>query len=72
VRPDGSAYQAEPAMPERDDHTSEQIDSVTSVTICKAIGERLRKNFVLEPSRLPPRLQDLLEQLRAQDSQNHP
>jgi hypothetical protein len=72
-RPDLTRWQraqAEPAMPERDNNSGEQIDSVTSVMICKAIGERLRKNFAPAPH-LPSRLQDLLEQLRSQDSQSH-
>jgi hypothetical protein len=63
---------AEPAMPERDSNSGEQIDSVTSVTICKAIGERLRNNFAPAPSHLPAHLQELLEQLRSQDGQSHP
>jgi hypothetical protein len=58
-------------MPERDSTSGEQIDSVTSVTICKAIGERLRKNFAPEPAHLPSRLQELLDRLRSQESQTH-
>jgi hypothetical protein len=48
----------------------EPIDVATSVSICRAVGERLRQKFVPDRSGLPPHLQHLLDQLRLHDS--HP
>jgi hypothetical protein len=59
-------------MSNRDIDRYEQIDRATSTTICKAIGDRLRQNLAPEPAGLPPQLQQLLEQLRLQDSQSLP
>ncbi|HEV7634668.1 MAG TPA: hypothetical protein VGO54_04445 [Bradyrhizobium sp.] len=47
--------------------TSEQIDYKTSRSICDAVGERLQQSLRPEFSRLSPRLQHLLDELRRQD-----
>jgi hypothetical protein len=60
-------------MPNRDtDRTEatyrqEPIDALTSKSICRAIGDRLRQNLAPEPSGLPPHLQQLLDQLRSRE-----
>ena len=54
-------------MPNRDTNRTEPIDGVTSKAICRAVGDRLRQHLVPEPSGLPPRLQQLLEQLQLRD-----
>jgi hypothetical protein len=59
-------------MPDREIDRSEPIDRATSATICRAIGDRLRQNLGAEPSALPPRLQNLLDQFRSQDGQGRP
>ena len=46
---------------------SEQIDYKTSRSICDAVGERLQQSLRPEFSRLSPRLQHLLDELRKQD-----
>jgi hypothetical protein len=62
-------------MPNRDtDRTDptdrqEPIDALTSHSICRAIGDRLRQNLAPEASGLPPHLQQLLDQLRSRESQ---
>ena len=47
--------------------SSETIDYRTSRSICDAVGERLQQNLHLEDSRLSPRLQQLMEELRRRD-----
>jgi hypothetical protein len=64
--------EAEHSMSNREIDRYEQIDRVTSTTICKAIGDRLRQNLVPDPSGLPPRLQYLLDELCSQDTQSRP
>jgi hypothetical protein len=46
----------------------EQIDGVTSRTICGAVGERLRRDFAPDVSDLPPSLRGLLEAMRRQEA----
>ena len=54
-------------MPDRiADHT-DPIDAETSKVVAAAIGERLRGDVQPEESRLPVRLQLLLNELRARD-----
>jgi len=48
----------------------EEIDRPTSLTICRAIGERLRQNLRPEDSELPSGLRDLVEELRRQERRN--
>jgi hypothetical protein len=59
-------------MSNREIDRYEQIDRITSTTICKAIGDRLPQHLVPEPSGLPPRLQHLLDELRLQEAQSRP
>ena len=48
----------------------EQIDHKTCVSICDAIGERLQQS--LRPNtELPPRLRELVDELRRRDSELH-
>jgi hypothetical protein len=47
--------------------SSETFDYRTSRSICDAVGERLQQNLRLEDSRLSPRLQQLMEELRRRD-----
>jgi hypothetical protein len=51
------------------DH-SEQIDHRTCVSICDAIGERLRQSIRPE-AELSPRLRQLVEELRRRDNEMH-
>jgi hypothetical protein len=50
---------------------SERIDYKTSRSICDAVGERLQQSLRPESSRLSPRLQHLLDELRKQDREAH-
>lgn len=45
-----------------------QIDHRTCVSICDAIGDRLRRNLPAEPE-LSPRLRELVEELRRRDNE---
>lgn len=45
----------------------EHIDHKTCVSICDAIGEKLQQNVRADPE-LPPRLRELIEELRRRDS----
>ena len=48
----------------------EQIDHKTCVSICVAIGERLQQS--LRPNtELPPRLRELVDELRRRDNELH-
>ena len=49
------------------DRIAENIDPKASKVVAEAIGERLRADVQPEESKLPFRLQQLLDQLRAQD-----
>jgi hypothetical protein len=57
-------------MPDCTGQNAEQIDHVTSRSICKAIGERLRNTMDPEQSELPSRLQHLMEELQRRDGKN--
>jgi hypothetical protein len=46
---------------------SEDIDRPTSLSICRAIGERLRQNLRPDDSDLPSGLRNLMDELRRQD-----
>lgn len=48
--------------------STDRIDAKTSKAVAAAIGERLRIDARSEGPKLPPRLQFLLDQLRAQDA----
>ena len=61
---------AEPAMPDRINESSEQIDRATSRSICHAIGERLRQDIHPETSELPTHLRHLMDELQRQDRRN--
>ena len=60
--------ETEPGMPDRIAESTHRIDPETSKVIAKAVGERLRTDVQPEESKLPLRLQFLLDQLRAQDN----
>jgi hypothetical protein len=62
--------EAEPAMPNRINDSSEQIDRATSRSICRAVGERLQQDLRPENSELPSHLQHLMDELRQQDRRN--
>ena len=49
---------------------SAQIDHRTSRSICDAVGERLHQNLRPE-TELPPRLRELVNELRRRDSELH-
>jgi hypothetical protein len=44
-----------------------EIDYKTSRSICDEVGERLQQDLRLEPSRLPPYLNRLVDELRKRD-----
>ncbi|WP_213286122.1 hypothetical protein [Bradyrhizobium sp. sGM-13] len=48
----------------------EQLDHKTWVSICDAIGERLQQNLRPE-TELPPRLRELVDELRRRDNELH-
>jgi len=62
--------QAEPAMSNRINESSEQIDRATSRSICRGVGERLQQNLRPENSELPSHLQHLMDELQRQDRRN--
>ena len=45
----------------------EHIDRTTSVAICNAIGERLRRDIGSDDDTLPSNLQTLIDRMRQQD-----
>jgi hypothetical protein len=57
-------------MTSRITNSSELIDRKTSRSICQAVGERLQQNLRPERSQLSPRLQQLMDQLRAKDRED--
>ena len=61
---------AEPAMADRINESSEQIDRATSRSICRAVGERLQQNLCPENSALPTHLRRLMDELQRQDRRN--
>ena len=66
----GNEPEAEPAMSNRINESSEQIDRATSRSICRAVGERLRQDLRPENSELPSHLRHLMDELRRQDRHN--
>jgi hypothetical protein len=50
--------------------SSETIDRKTIRSICDAVGERLQQSLRPEISSLPPRLQQLMDELRRRDSED--
>jgi hypothetical protein len=66
-----NAREAEPAMSNRINDSSEQLDRATSRTISRAVGERLRQDFRPENSALPSQLEKLMDELRRQDGHSH-
>ena len=54
----------------RINNSSEQIDHRTCMSICDAIGERLQQSLRHE-AELPPRLQELIEELRRRENELH-
>jgi hypothetical protein len=62
--------EAEPAMSDRINESSEQIDRVTSRSICRAVGERLQQDLRPEKSELPSHLRYLMDELQRQDRHN--
>jgi hypothetical protein len=61
---------AEPAMADRINESSEQIDRATSRSICRAVGERLQQDLRPENSELPSHLRYLMDELQRQDRRN--
>lgn len=49
--------------------SSEEIDGMTSRSICDAVGQRLQWSLRPEASQLPRRLRLLMDALRRQDAQ---
>jgi hypothetical protein len=62
---------AKPVMDNRINDTNEQLDRKTSRWICEAVGERLQQNLRPDYSRLSPRLQRLMDELRRRDGEDH-
>ena len=62
--------EAEPAMSNRINESSEQMDCATSRSICRAVGDRLRQDLRPENSELPSQLQCLMDELQQQDRRN--
>jgi hypothetical protein len=62
--------EAEPAMSDRINESSEQIDPATSRSICRAVGERLQQDLRPENSELPTHLRHLMDALQRQERRN--
>jgi hypothetical protein len=62
--------EAEPAMSNRSNESSEQIDRAISRSICRAVGERLQQDLRPENSELPSHLRCLMDELQRQDRHN--
>jgi hypothetical protein len=62
--------EAEPAMSDRINESSEQVDRATSRSICRAVGERLQQDLHPENSELPSHLRYLMDELQRQDRRN--
>ena len=60
----------EPAMSNRINESSEQMDRATSRSICRGVGERLQQDLRPEASELPSHLQQLMDELQRQDRRN--
>ena len=67
----GKQREAEPAMSNRINESSEQLDRATSRSICRAVGERLQQDLRPENSALPSHLEKLMDELRRQDGRSH-
>jgi hypothetical protein len=67
---DSNEREAEPAMSDRINQSSEQLDRATSRSICRAVGERLQQDLRPENSELPSHLQCLMDALQRQDRRN--
>ena len=50
--------------------SSETIDRKTIRSICDAVGERLQQSLRPDSSRLSPRLQHLMDELRRRDRED--
>lgn len=48
----------------------EHLDHTTSVAICNAIGERLRRDMGQDVEGIPSNLQMLLDEMRRQDGED--
>jgi hypothetical protein len=55
-------------MADRADKTGQFIDPLTSASIRRAIGEKLSQSLMPEPSSLPSHLEELLDEMRRQES----
>jgi hypothetical protein len=62
--------EAEPAMSDRINESSEQPDRATSRSICRGVGERLQQDLRPEHSELPSHLRHLMDALQRQDPRN--
>jgi hypothetical protein len=67
---DSNERKTEPAMFDRINESSEQLDRATSRSICRAVGERLQQDLRPENSELPSHLRYLMDELQRQDSRN--
>jgi hypothetical protein len=67
---DSNEPKTEPAMFDRINESSEQLDRATSRSICRAVGERLQQDLRPENSELPSHLRYLMDELQRQDSRN--
>jgi hypothetical protein len=52
--------------------SGDTIDRQTSRSICEGVGEALQQSLRPETSRLSPRLQNLMDELRRRDNWNPP
>jgi hypothetical protein len=62
-----SERKAEPAMSDRINQSSEQIDRATSRSICRGVGDRLQQDLRPENSELPSHLRHLMDELQRRD-----
>jgi hypothetical protein len=66
-----TSAQAEPAMSNRINESSEHIDHATSRSICRGVGERLQRDLRPERSELPSHLRHLMHELQRQDRRDN-
>jgi hypothetical protein len=45
-----------------------QMDGATSIAVCEAIGENLRRTVTIDPAALPLRLQNLVNEMRRREN----
>jgi hypothetical protein len=62
-----SGIEAELVMICQPTNSSQNIDRKMSWSICEAVGEQLQQSLRPERSRLPPRLEKLIHELRKRD-----